>query len=338
MRSPFRRRSPLQATIIARHTLAALAAGIGCGEIAAADIASYPERPVRLLVGFAPGGATDTTARLIGGKLSESLGQQVVVDNRPGAAGNLAAGIVADATPDGHTLLMGTIAALAINPTLYGKLSFDPVRDFAPITRAVNSTNVLVVHPSVPTGNVRELIELAKTRPGGIAYGSAGVGGAGYLAGELFCAAARIKLSHVPYKGAGPMMADLLAGQIQAAFATATSAIPHIKSGRIKPLGVTTAQRAGMLPEVPTIAEQGLKGFDANNWYGLLAPARTPRAIVDRLHAEVIKVLAMPDVREALVAKGLDPAPTSPEEFGAYIRSEIAKWARVVRAAGASSG
>jgi tripartite-type tricarboxylate transporter receptor subunit TctC len=337
MRFPLRRTSPPKATTVSRYALAALAAGSG-GELAAADGMPYPERPIRLLVGFAPGGATDSIARLIADKLSASLGQQVIVDNRPGAAGNLAAEIVAEANPDGHTLLMGTIAALAINPTLYGKLPFDPVRDFAPITRAANSTNVLVVHPSVPASSVKELIELAKTRPGGIVYGSAGVGGAGYLAGELFCSAARVKLSHVAYNGGGPLMADLLGGQIQAAFATATSAIPHIKSGRIKPLGVTTANRTAMLPDVPTIAEQGLKGFDANNWYGLLAPAKTPRAIVEQLNTEVTRALAMPDVRQSLMAKGLDPAPTSPEEFGAYIRSEIAKWARVVRAAGAASG
>lgn len=305
---------------------------------AASDQAtSFPERPIRLLVGFAPGGGTDTTARAIAQKLSQSLGQQVVIDNRPGAAGNIAAHIVSKANPDGYTLLMGTIAALAINPTLYGNLPFDPVRDFAPITQAVNSTNVLVVHPSVKANNVQELIGLAKASPGKILYGSSGVGGAGHLAGELFATMAGVKMTHVPYKGGGPVMIDLLAGQVHAVFATAATAIPHIKTGRIRPLGVTTAKRAGMMPEIPTIAEQGLKGFDANNWYGLLAPAKTPRAIVHKLNTEVVKVLQMPDIKQYLFSQGLDPAPTTPQEFGAYIKSEMAKWAKVIRAAGASA-
>jgi tripartite-type tricarboxylate transporter receptor subunit TctC len=305
---------------------------------ASADEAGrYPDRPIRLLVGFAPGGGTDTTARAIAQKLSQAVGQQVIIDNRPGAAGNIATQIVSNANPDGYTLLMGTIAALAINPTLYGNLPFDPVRDFAPITQAVNSTNVLVVHPTVKANSVKELIDLAKASPGKVLYGSSGVGGAGHLAGELFCTLAGVKMTHVPYKGGGPVMVDLIAGQIQSVFATAATAIPHIKSGKIRPLGVTTIKRAGMLPDIPTIAEQGLKGFDANNWYGLLAPAKTPRPIVLKLNAEVVKVLQMPDIKHYLFSQGLDPAPTTPEEFGAYIKSEMSKWAKVVRAAGASA-
>ncbi len=316
----------------------AMAAASQVSFAAGADEAGrYPERPVRLLVGFAPGGGTDTTARALAQKLSQALGQQVIIDNRPGAAGNIAAQIVANANPDGYTLLMGTIAALAINPTLYGNLPFDPVRDFAPITQAVNSTNVLVVHPTVKANSVKDLIELAKASPGKVIYGSSGVGGAGHLAGELFCTLAGVRMTHVPYKGGGPVMVDLIAGQIQSVFATAATAIPHIKSGRIRPLGVTTIKRAGMLPDIPTIAEQGLPGFDANNWYGLLAPAKTPRPIVLKLNAEVVKVLRMPDIRQYLFSQGLDPAPTTPEEFGAYIKSEMSKWAKVVRAAGASA-
>ena len=323
----------------AAFALAAAAAGISSGGFAASadDPGRYPERPVRLLVGFAPGGGTDTTARAIANKLSQSLGQQVIIDNRPGAAGNIATQIVANASPDGYTLLMGTIAALAINPTLYGNLPFDPVGDFAPITQAVNSTNVLVVHPSVKANNVQELVALAKASPGKVLYGSSGVGGAGHLAGELFCTLAGVKMTHVPYKGGGPVMIDLIAGQVQSVFATAATAIPHIKTGKIRPLGVTTLKRAGMLPDIPTIAEQGLKGFDANNWYGLLAPAKTPRPIVQKLNAEVVKALQMPDIKQYLFSQGLDPAPTTPEEFGAYIKSEMAKWAKVVRAAGASA-
>jgi len=301
------------------------------------DAARYPERPIRLLVGFAPGGGTDTTARAIAQRLGGALGQQVVIDNRPGAAGNIATEIVARSSPDGYTLLMGTIAALAINPTLFGNLPFDPIKDFAPITQAVNSTNVLVVHPSVKANNVKELIALAKATPDKILYGSSGVGGAGHLAGELFCTLGGVKMVHVPYKGGGPVMVDLLAGQVHSVFATAATAIPHIKTGKIRPLGVTTLKRAGMLPDIPTIAEQGLKGFDANNWYGLLAPAKTPRAIVDKLNAEVVKVLNMPEIKQYLFSQGLDPAPTTPEEFGAYVKSEMSKWATVVRNAGASA-
>lgn len=313
--------------VLAHSTPAAAADGAG----------RYPERPIRLLVGFAPGGGTDTTARAIAQKLGHALGQQIIIDNRPGAAGNIATQIVANANPDGYTLLMGTIAALAINPTLFGNLPFDPVRDFAAITQAVNSINVLVVHPGVKAHNVEELIELAKASPGKLLYGSSGVGGAGHLAGELFCALAGVKMTHVPYKGAGPVMIDLIAGQVHSVFATAATAIPHIKSGKIRPLGVTTAKRAGMLPDIPTIAEQGLKGFDANNWYGLLAPAKTPRPIVTKLNAEVVKALQMPDIQQYLFSQGLDPAPTTPEAFGAYIKSEMAKWAKVVRAAGAAA-
>ena len=297
----------------------------------------YPERPIRILVGFAPGGGTDTTARAIGQRLAAALGQPVVVDNRPGAAGNIAADIVAKSDPDGYTLLMGTIAALAINPTLFGNLPFDPVRDFAPITQAVNSTNVLVVHPGVQAAGVKELITLAKAAPGKLLYGSSGIGGAGHLAGELFSALAGVRMTHVPYKGGGPVMIDLLAGHVQCVFATAATAIPHMKTGRVRPLGVTTVKRAGMLPDIPTIAEQGLKGFDANNWYGILAPARTPNVIVHRLNDAIVKVLSDPELTQYLFAQGLDPAPSTPAQFGAYVKSEMNKWAGIVRSAGASA-
>lgn len=302
-----------------------------------AQHSAYPDHPIRMLVGFAPGGGTDTTARAIANKLTATLGQQVVIDNRPGAAGNIAAHIAAKSAPDGHTLLMGTIAALAINPTLYGNLPFDPLRDFAPITQAVNSTNVLVVHPSVQATHVKELIALARAQPGKVLYGSSGVGGAGHLAGELFASMARVKMVHVPYKGGGPVMVDLVAGQIQCVFATAVTALPHMRSGRVRALGVTTMKRAGMMPDIPTIAEQGLPGFDANNWYGVLAPAKTPRDIIDRLNGEIVKILREPDVKEYLHNQGLDPAPTTPEEFAAYIKAEIGKWSRIVREASASA-
>ncbi len=298
----------------------------------AASAAEYPNKPIRMLVGFAPGGGTDTTSRAIAGKLSERLGQQVIIDNRPGAAGNIATAITSQANPDGYTILMGTIAALAINPSLYKKLPFDPLKDVLPVTRAVDSTNILVVHPSVPAKSVKELIALAKTKS--LNGGSSGVGGAGHLALELFNLQAGTKIVHVPYKGGGPSIVDLVAGNIDLIFATAASAMPHIKSGRIRALAVTTAKRSGLVPELPTISEAGLKGFEANNWYGVLVPAGTPRSIINRLNKEVVAVLNLPDVKEFLFKQGLDTAPSTPEEFGAYIRSEKAKWEKVIKAAG----
>jgi tripartite-type tricarboxylate transporter receptor subunit TctC len=300
----------------------------------AATPAEYPTKPIRMIVGFAPGGGTDTTARAISAKLNELLGQQVIVDNRAGAAGNIATELVAKAIPDGYTILLGTIAALAINPSLYRtKLPFDSVKDFAPIIQAVDSTNILSLHPSVPAGTVKELIALAKTKP--LNYGSSGVGGTGHLAGELFDSMAGIKMTHIPYKGGGPAMIDLVGGQVQLVFATAASAVPQIKAGKIKGIAVTTIKRSALMPSIPTIAESGLPGFDANNWYGLLAPAKTPRPIIMRLNAGVTKVLAMPDVKDFLFNQGLDPAPGTPEQFGAYIKSEMTKWSKVVKDSGA---
>lgn len=291
-----------------------------------------PTKPIRMLVGFAPGGGTDATARAMGSKLSERLGQQIIIDNRPGAAGNIATEITAGAAPDGHTILMGTIAALAINPALYKKLPFDPLKDVIPITRAVDSTNVLVVHPSVPVKDVKELIALAKTKP--LNGGSSGVGGAGHLALELFNLKAGTKIVHIAYKGGGPAMVDLLGGQINLIFATAASAVGHMKAGKIRALAVSTAKRSGLVPELPTVAEAGLKGFEANNWYGLLAPAKTPRNVIDRLNKESIAVLNLPDVKDMLFKQGLDVSPSTPEAFGAYIKSEKAQWEAVIKAAG----
>ena len=300
--------------------------------VATARAADWPDRPVRMLVGFAPGGGTDATARAIAPKLTELLGQQVIVDNRPGATGNIATDITAKSNPDGYTILMGTIAALAINPSLYGKLPFDPVKDLLPVTRAVDSTNVLVVHPSVPVKSVKELIELAKAKS--LNCGSSGVGGAGHLALELFNLQTGVKIVHVPYKGGGPAMIDLLGGNIQLIFATAASAVGHIKSGKIRALAVTTLKRSPLVPDLPTVAETGLKGFEANNWYGVMVPANTSRAIIMRLNKDISTALLTPDIKEVLFKQGLDSAPESPEAFGAYIRSELAKWAKVVKASG----
>ena len=312
-------------------TIAALVAAICAAPAVAAD--NYPNKPIRMLVGFAPGGGTDTTARPIAQKMSELMGQQVIVDNRPGAAGNIATEINARAPGDGYTILMATIASLAINPSLYGNLPFDPEKDLAPVIQAVDSTNILSLHPSVPANSVKELIALAKQKP--LNFGSSGVGGTGHLAGELFNVMAGTQLSHVPYKGGGPAMIDLVAGNIQIVFATAASAVPQIKSGKIKGLAVTTMKRSGLMPELPTISEAGLKGFDANNWYGVVVPARTPKPIITRLNADIGKILAMPDIKQFLFGQGLDVAPGTPEAFGAYIKSERAKWAKVVRASGA---
>ena len=295
----------------------------------------YPTKPVRMIVGFAPGGGTDLTARPVALKLSELLGQQVIVENRPGAAGNTATEQVARAAPDGYTILMGTIAALAINPSLYGNLKFDPETDFAPVIQVVDATNVLVLHPSVPVNSVQELIALAKQKS--LSAGSSGIGATGHLSIELFNLMAGVKLVHVPYKGGGPAMTDLVGGQVQLVFATTASAIPQIKGGRIKGIAVTTIRRSSLMPELPTISETGLTGFDANNWYGIVVPAKTPRAIIDQLNAEVTKILNMADVRATLHNQGLDPAPGTPEQFGAYIKSERIKWARVIKASGAKA-
>ncbi|MDP2397595.1 MAG: tripartite tricarboxylate transporter substrate binding protein [Burkholderiales bacterium] len=317
-----------------RQLIKSLMAGAVMGAFATQGLAAewQPTKPIRMLVGFAPGGGTDTTARAMGAKLSERLGQQVIIDNRPGAAGNIATDLTSQATPDGHTILMGTIAALAINPALYKKLPFDPLKDVIPITRAVDSTNALVVHPSVPAKNVMELVALAKTNP--LNGGSSGVGGAGHLALELFNLQAGTKIVHIAYKGGGPAMVDLLGGQINLIFATAASAVGHIKAGKIRALAVSTAKRSGLLPELPTVSEAGLKGFEANNWYGLLAPAKTPRNVIDRLNKESIAVLNMPDVKDLLFKQGLDVSTSTPEAFGAYIKSEKAQWEKVIKAAG----
>jgi tripartite-type tricarboxylate transporter receptor subunit TctC len=312
---------PIAAAVLACYAAPALAAD------------AYPTKPVRMIVGFAPGGGTDTTARALTPKLSERLGQQVIVDNRPGAAGNIATEIITKSPADGYTILMGTIAALAINPTLYGNLPFNPLRDLIPVTQAVDSTNILVVHPTVQAKNVKELIALAKVKS--LNGGSSGIGGAGHLALELFNVSAGTKITHVPYKGGGPAITDLLGGQINLIFATAASAIPHVQSGKIRGLAVTTLNRSKLVPDLPTVAESGLPGFEANNWYGLVVPAKTPKPVVDRLNKEMVAVLNQPDIKEVLFRQGLDAHPSTPEAFGKYIQAETAKWARVIKASGA---
>jgi tripartite-type tricarboxylate transporter receptor subunit TctC len=308
-------------TLLASATLAAAAAG-------AAD---FPTKPVRLVIGFAPGGGTDVTARALSTKLSGPFGQQVIVDNRPGHSGTIAADIVSKSTPDGHTVLLGTIA-LVINPILTKKMPFDTFKDLLPVTQAVDSTNILIVNPAVPAKSVKELIALAKAKP--LNCGSSGIGGTGHLAVELFNLQAGTKITHVPYKGGGPAMVDLLGGQIQLIFATAASSITHIQSGKARALAVTTEKRSSLVPDLPTVAEAGLKGYEANNWNGFYVPAGTPRAIVNRLNKELAAALTAPDIKDFLFKQGLDAAPGTPEQFAKYMRSEYAKWTKVIRAAG----
>jgi tripartite-type tricarboxylate transporter receptor subunit TctC len=292
----------------------------------------YPSNPVRMIVPFPPGGGTDYTARLIGHKLSELWGKQVVIENRPGASTIIGSDLVAKSQPDGYTLLMGSVNH-TINPSLIAKLPYDTIKDFSPITVCVTSSYVLVVHPSLPVKTVKELIALARARPGEINYSSSGSSGPQHLAGELFKMMAKVDITHVPYKGGGPAATALVGGHVQLQFSTPVSALPHLKSGRLRALAVTSLQRSAAFPQLPTISEAALPGYEAVTWWGLLGPARMPREIVDKVHADVVKVLQMADTRDKLASQGVSPAGTSPEEFTAMIQREIAMLAKVVKAA-----
>ena len=295
---------------------------------------SYPTRQITMMVGFAPGGGTDTTARIIAKRLTEALGQPVVVENRPGAGGNIAQEMLARAAPDGYTIMLSSLPSLAVAPHLVAKLPYDPFRDFEPIILAVAFPNVLVVHAGVPASSLAEFVKLAKDRPGRVNYGSSGIGGAGHLAGELFRTMAKIDIVHVPYKGGAPATTDLLAGQIAAIFATPVSVLPHIKTGKLRALATTGSKRALTMPELPTIAESGYPGYEAINWYGYAAPAKTPKEIIVRLHKEFFAILSDPAIREQILSHGMEAAPGSTEDFARYIRSEYETWGRVVRQAG----
>jgi len=296
----------------------------------------YPSRPIRFVVPYPPGGPLDIMARAIGQKLAQTWGQPVVVDNRAGAGGNIGADLVAKSAPDGYTLLMGAVATHAINPTLYGKLPYDPVRDFTPVALVAQVPNVLVVNPAVPAKSVRELIELARAKPGSLNFGSGSTGSTGHLAGELFKTMAGVQMAHIPYKGGSPAMADLLAGQVQLMFDNLANALPNVKAGRLRALAVTTQKRSPFMPDLPTIAESGLPGFDLTTWFGVMLPAGTPPGIVARLNAEIVRGLSAPDMRERLAAMGAQPpADNTPENFTAFIRAEAARYARVVRDSGA---
>ncbi len=294
---------------------------------------AYPQKPVRLVVPFAPGGTTDILARLVGQKLTPVLGQTVFVENRPGANGAVGSELVAKSAPDGYTLIMGYLGSLAINPHLYSKLPYDSVRDFAPVTLVAATAQAIVVHPALPPSCV-ELIALAKRQRGQITYASAGIGSPSHLAGELFKMMAGVDIVHVPYKGSGAVMSDLIGGHVAMSFGGLAAAMPHVKSGRLRLLAVTTARRSSAVPQVPTVAESGVPGFDVSSWFGVLAPAATPRDAIDRLHVEIARVLAAKDVKERLAADGAEPVGNTPQEFAAFIRAELVKWGKVVKGTG----
>ena len=292
---------------------------------------SYPARPVRMLMGFPPGGGTDIVGRIVAQKLSENLGQQILPENRGGATGMIAAELAAKAPPDGYTIMMAHVAAMTILPSLYPKMAYDAARDFAPITLAAIGPNLLVVHPSVPAKSVKDLIALAKARPGQLHYASPGNGSVQHLSGELFKLQAKVDMLHVPYKGSGQSIVDLIAGHVQLNFDSVPPVLPHARAGRLRALSVTSEKRSTLMPDIPTVNESGVPGFDMGTWWGLVAPAAVSKDVIARLHAETAKVLKLPDVREKLGNVGAEPGGNTPDQFGAFIRSETAKYARIVR-------
>jgi len=322
------RRIPCLATVLLVAAPAALAA-------APADpAAGYPSRPIRMVVPFPPGGATDILARVTGKHLTDAWGQNVIIDNRAGAGGTIGSAIVARANPDGYTLLMGTNATHAIAPSLFAKLPYDPHKDFAPITLVAIVPQVMVVHPSVAATNVKELIALAKAKPGQLNFSSAGQGTPGHLGMENFKMMAGIQATHVPFQGGAPGLAAVVAGQVQFMADNMNSAMPMIKAGKVRAIAVTTAKRSAAMPDLATVAEQALPGFDSGSWFGMFAPAGTPKSIVDKLNAQVVKILQVPDVKAALAQQGAEVAADTPAAFTELIRTDIARWAKVVQAAG----
>lgn len=296
---------------------------------------SWPAKPIRWISPFAPGGGADFTSRAIAQKLGSALGQQVLVDNRGGAGGMVGVDIAAKSPADGYTLVLGTIGSIAVNPSLYSKMPYDPKRDLAPISQAAVAINVLVVHPSLPVHTVKDLIALAKSRPGQLNYGSSGPGAADHLAGELFNTLAGVKIVHIPYKGGAPAMLDLVSGNVQLIFSTVSTARAMIDAKKVRTVAIAGSRRFELMPDLPTVAEAGVEGFATDNWYGVFAPAGTPAPIIERLHAEVVKALAAPDVKKQLLGLGIvATSSASPDAFDAYIAAETEKWAKVVRAAG----
>ena len=295
---------------------------------------TYPSRPVHLIVPFTPGGGADTVSRLLAPPLQKSLGQPFVVENRAGAAGRIGTGVVAKSDPDGHTLLVSTESSLVIAPHIGVAIGYDPLKDFAPVSLLTRNTVVLVVHPSVPAKTLAEYMALARAKPGELFFASSGVGGPNHLAGEIFNRMTGLKITHVPYAGTGLALQSVLSNQVGAMWGFTAGLAAHIRQGTLRALAVGSKERSPALPEVPTVAEAGVPGYEATQWFGLLAPAGTPRPIIDRLNQEMVKLLKSPEVRDRLIADGTDPAPTTPEEFGAYIKSETEKWTKVIKAAG----
>lgn len=320
----------MNSTNVARLACAALAAAAAGAAFAQAG---YPSKPVRLVVPSSAGGGTDIVARIIAPELSKRLGQQVVIDNRPGAGTMIGIEVAAKSPPDGYTLLMG-LSTLAINSALYKKVPYDPVRDFAPITVAVTSASILVVHPSLPVKTLKELISFARARPGQLNYASAGIGTYPQMTYELFLSMAKLKMVHIPYKGTAPAMIDMLAGQVATMAATVLTGLPHIRTGRLRPLGITSAKRNAVVPDIPTVAEGGLPGYESVQWYAVLAPAQTPRNIIAKLHTELVQVLHSPEIKQRFAADAAETVGNTPEEFARHIRSELDKWEKVAREAG----
>jgi tripartite-type tricarboxylate transporter receptor subunit TctC len=310
-----------------------------CGQLlasAGAHAQTYPVRPIKMLIPYSPGNSTsDILGRNLAQKMALDLGQQVVVENRPGANGMIGTEAVARSSPDGYTILFGATGPNAINVSLYKKISYDPVKDFAPITLVAITTSVLVLHPSVPANSVQALVRLAKSKPGRLSYGSAGSGGVSHLAGELFNTMTGVKLVHVPYRGMAPAIIDLLGGQTDLMFATMPGTLQQIQAGKLKALAVATARRSQVLPELPTMSEAGLKGFEASSFFGMFAPAKTPSEIVARLNESFVKILKAPDTRELMLSQGAEPVGDTPEQFGLFVQAEIKRWAGVIAASGA---
>ena len=300
----------------------------------AVPAAEYPDKSIRLIVPAAPGGGADFVARIVGGKLTESMGQTIVVDNRAGASGTIAAETTAKAPADGYTLLMGQSTSVVIAPQLYTKLGYDTLRDLTPVTLVARVPNILVIHPGVAATSVKELIALAKARPDVLNFGSAGNGAPSHLAGEMFKTAAAVAMVHVPYKGAGLAVNALLAGEIQVMFAPSVAVLPQVKAGRLRALAVTSAARSSAIPDLPTLGESGLPGYDISSWFGLFAPANTPAPVVDKIYRETAKALQSPDVRERFSKEGAEPVASTPADFGAYVRTEFAKYAKLVKDTG----
>ncbi len=322
---------------VVRTAIALLGAVLtaAAGVVASADAQQFPSRPIRIIVPFTPGSGTDIVGRAVAHSLNESWRQPIVVDNRPGAGGTIAGETVAKANPDGYTLMLGNVSTLAIARSLYPKLAYDPLRDFAPITLITTSENVVVVHPAVPVDSIKSLIAYAKAKPRQVNYGSAGSGTTTHLGGAMFSTMAGVDMTHVPYKGSGPALTDLLGGQLQLMFSSVPTALPHIKAARLRALAVTRIERSKLLPDLPTVHETGLTGFDISLWQGIVAPAGTPQPVILRLNERIVANLNTPELKSKLAAQGLDVVGDTPEQFRAYIKAEADKWAKVVKATGA---